>query len=237
MLIDKSVNDFVDDLASDSPMPGGGGAAALAGALGAGLGLMVCSLTEGKEKYKDMQESIHELKQQGTRLKEELLQGVDGDGNSYLRIVNAYKLPKTNEIEKKARNRAVQEATKEAARFSLSMAQKCLQVMRFAVDVVKSGNLNAASESLASGLLAYAGVYAGLVTVEINLASIHDPLFVQEIYAITLAVKEQAELLKEAITAEAASRIVINGLVSEPHKPSAVLSAPYPKIVVASPIP
>ena len=71
MLIDKSISDFVDDLASDSPMPGGGGVAALAGALGAGLGLMVCSLTEGKEKFKKEQESILKLKQEGTRLKEE----------------------------------------------------------------------------------------------------------------------------------------------------------------------
>lgn len=210
MLINKSIIDFVDDLASDSPMPGGGGVAALAGALGAGLGLMVCSLTEGKEKYKDMYESINKLKQKGTHLKEDLVQGIDGDGYSYLSIVNAYKLPKNNENEIEIRNKAVQEATKEAARFSLLVGQKCLQVMNFAVDVVQSGNLNAASESLACGLLAYAGVYAALATVEINLASIHDHLFVQEILAINIPIKEQAEVLKEKITSEVAKRIVIN---------------------------
>lgn len=210
MLINKSITDFVDDLASDSPMPGGGGVAALAGALGAGLGLMVCSLTEGKEKFKDVHESINKLKHQGVRLKEELLQGIDGDGCSYLGIVNAYKLPKNNGTEIEIRNKAVQEATKEAALFSLSVGQKCLQVMKFAVDVVQSGNPNAASESLACGLLAYAGVYSALVTVEINLASIHDPLFVQEILAVTNPIKEQAEVLKEKLNSEVAKRIVIN---------------------------
>lgn len=209
MLIDKSITDFVDDLASDSPMPGGGGVAALAGALGAGLGLMVCSLTEGKEKFKNEQESIVKLKQEGTRLKEELLRGVDGDGYSYIGIVNAYKLPKSNEAEIKIRNQAVQEATKEAARFSLSVGQNCLQVMKYAIDVVQFGNPNAASESLACGLLAYAGVYSALVTVEINLSSIKDYIFIKDILTINAHIKEQAEVLKEKISAETAKRILI----------------------------
>ncbi|WP_371381268.1 cyclodeaminase/cyclohydrolase family protein [Sporomusa aerivorans] len=210
MLIHKSITDFVDDLASDSPMPGGGGVAALAGTLGAALGLMVCSLTEGKEKFRDAQESIAKLKQEGTRLKAELLQGIDGDGHSYLGIVNAYKLPKRNETEIQARSKAIQEATKEAARFSLSVGQKCLQVMNFAIDIVRYGNPNAASESLACGLLAYAGVYSALATVEINLAAIHDKLFVKDFLAISNHIKAQAEELKENITLDAGKRIVIN---------------------------
>lgn len=210
MLIHKSITDFVDDLASDSPMPGGGGVAALAGALGAALGLMVCSLTEGKEKFSDAQMMITKLKQEGTRLKEELLQGVDGDGHSYLAIVNAYKLPKKNDIEIGIRKQAVQAATKEAARFSLSVGENCLKVMQFAIDIVQSGNPNAASESLACGLLAYAGVYSALTTVEINLASIQDPLFVRDFLADGNRIKGQAEELKEKITLEAAKRIVIH---------------------------
>lgn len=210
MLIHKSITDFVDDLASDSPMPGGGGVAALAGALGAALGLMVCSLTEGKEKFSDAQMMIAKLKQEGTRLKEELLQGVDGDGHSYLAIVNAYKLPKKNDIEIGIRKQAVQAATKEAARFSLSVGENCLKVMQFAIDIVQSGNPNAASESLACGLLAYAGVYSALTTVEINLASILDPLFVRDFLADGNRIKGQAEELKEKITLEAAKRIVIH---------------------------
>ena len=209
MLIDKSITNFVDELASDSPMPGGGGVAALAGTLGAGLGLMVCNLTEGKETFKDIQEPIAKLKQEGTRLKAELLRGIDGDGQSYLSIVNAYKLPKSNETETLVRKNAVQEASKEAARFSLSVGQNCLQVMKFSIDVVQFGNPNAASESLACGLLAYAGVYAALVTAEINLASIHDHLFVQDILKISIPTKEQAEVLKKEITLEVAKRIVI----------------------------
>lgn len=210
MLIHKSITDFVDDLASDSPMPGGGGVAALAGALGAALGLMVCSLTEGKEKFSDAQMMIAKLKQEGTRLKEELLQGVDGDGHSYLAIVNAYKLPKKNDIEIGIRKQAVQAATKEAARFSLSVGENCLKVMQFAIDIVQSGNPNAASESLACGLLAYAGVYSALTTVEINLVSIQDPLFVRDFLADGNRIKGQAEELKEKITLEAAKRIVIH---------------------------
>jgi formiminotetrahydrofolate cyclodeaminase len=210
VLIHKSITDFVDDLASDSPMPGGGGVAALAGALGAALGLMVCSLTEGKEKFSDAQMMIAKLKQEGTRLKEELLQGVDGDGHSYLAIVNAYKLPKKNDIEIGIRKQAVQAATKEAARFSLSVGENCLKVMQFAIDIVQSGNPNAASESLACGLLAYAGVYSALTTVEINLVSIQDPLFVRDFLADGNRIKGQAEELKEKITLEAAKRIVIH---------------------------
>ncbi|MBP2656643.1 MAG: methenyl tetrahydrofolate cyclohydrolase, partial [Firmicutes bacterium] len=116
-------------------------------------GLMVCNLTEGKETFKDIQEPIAKLKQEGIRLKAELLRGIDGDGHSYLGIVNAYKLPKSNETETLVRKNAVQEASKEAARFSLSVGQNCLQVMKFSIDVVQYGNPNAASESLACGLL------------------------------------------------------------------------------------
>jgi methenyltetrahydrofolate cyclohydrolase len=209
MLIDRNITDFVDELASDSPMPGGGGVAALAGALGAGLGLMVCSLTAGKEKFKDAQSDIVRLKLEGTRLKDELLAGIDGDGHSYLGIVNAFKLPKSNETEMQVRNQAVQEATKDAARFSLAIGQNCLQVMEFAMHVIQCGNPNAASESLACGLLSYAGVYSALATVEINLASIHDGPFVQELLAISVTIKEQAEILKAGITVEAGKRIVI----------------------------
>lgn len=209
MLIDKSVADFVDVLASDSPMPGGGGVAALAGALGAGLGLMVCNLTKGKEKFKNEQESILRLIEEGTRLKEELLQGIDGDGQSYLGIVEAFKLPKRDDAEIQFRKYAVQKATMQAAKFSLLTAQNCLQVMKFAVDVVQSGNPNAASESMACGLLAYAGVYSALVTVEINLASINDHDFVRDILDATDPIKQQAEILKEEITSEAAKRIIL----------------------------
>ena len=169
------------------------------------------------------------------------MQGIDGDGHSYLGIVNAHKLPKGNEMEVKIRNKAIQEATKEAARFSLSVAQKCLQVMNFAADVIKSGNLNAVSESLGSGLLAYAGVYTALVTVEINLVSIHDQLFIQEILAIDHSLKKQAEVLKAEITSEAAKRIIINGAVNVPHTSSANLGAHYSdhaaKTVAAASIP
>lgn len=210
MLINKSITEFVDELASDSPMPGGGGVAALAGALGAGLGLMVCNLTAGKEKFIDVQESVTKLIEEGTRLKEELLRGIDGDGHSYLGIVNAYKLPKNNEAEIQARKQAVQVATKEAARFSLAVGENCLKVMKFAIEVVRVGNPNAASESLGCGLLAYAGIYSALVTVEINLAAIQDRNFVQNMLATTIAIKEQAEMLKTEITKEAANRIVIH---------------------------
>ena len=236
MLIDKSVTDFVDELASDSPMPGGGGVAALAGALGVGLGLMVCNLTVGKEKFKNSQDSISELIQNGGTLKKELLAAVDGDGLSYLGIVNAYKLPKRSEDEIQVRNQAIQEATKEAARFSLSVGKNCLQVMKFAVDVALSGNPNAASESLSSGLLAYAGVYAALVTVEINLTSVHDPHFVRDILNVTAPIKTQAETLKDQLTAEVSKHVVIKDpLIAK--KPAAEKAPETSRTWSAEPLP
>ncbi|HEY3424487.1 MAG TPA: cyclodeaminase/cyclohydrolase family protein [Negativicutes bacterium] len=203
MLVDKTVTDFVEDLASNSPMPGGGGVAALAGALGAALGLMVCSLTEGKEKFSHLQEAITEIKQKGIILKEELIRCVDGDGHSYLGIVKACKLPKTTEQEKQQRTACIQEATKEAARFSLHVAQSCLEVMEFAVQIVLVGNPSAASESAACGVIAYGGVHAAVVTVNINLISIKDQSFVEDMQAAVQAIKDQAERLNHQILMEA----------------------------------
>lgn len=208
MLVDKTVTEFVNELASNAPMPGGGGAAALSGALGAALGLMVCNLTEGKEQFGHCQAEVAEIKQQGLRLKNELTHYVDEDGKSFLKVMKAYKLPKSTAEEQESRNEAIQEAIKNAARVSLQVANLCLEVMGFASRILLSGNPNAASEAVASGVVAYGGLQAAICTVNINLSAIKDQGSVKDIKDAVRSLLERAEEINRRILTDAEKVIV-----------------------------
>ncbi len=104
------VNGFLDDLSSKAPTPGGGGASALAGALGAALGLMVCNLTSGKKKFADVEDELQEKIAELTVLRDRLLSLVDGDAEAFLPLAAAFGLPKGTEEEKEEQNKALQDA-------------------------------------------------------------------------------------------------------------------------------
>ncbi len=208
MLVDKTVTEFADELASNAPMPGGGGAAALAGALGAALGLMVCNLTEGKEKFGYCQKEVGEIKQLGIQLKNELTRYVDEDGLSFMKVMKAYKLPQSTPEEQADRNVAIQAAIKNAAHVSLKVADLCLEVMRLAAKIILVGNPNAASEAVASGVVAFGGLQAAVCTVNINLCAIKDQGFVSEIKGKVNLMLDRAKQINEQILADADKVIV-----------------------------
>lgn len=110
MLVDKTIKEFMNELASNAPVPGGGGAAALVGAIGVGLGDMVGELTTGKAKYAAVEEEICALIAEAKALKDELLRLVDEDAEAFSPLAEAYKLPKDapdrDEIMEKALRRA-----------------------------------------------------------------------------------------------------------------------------------
>ena len=99
-ICDLSCTDFIDALASSQPYPGGGGAAALAGAIGVALGDMVGSFTVGKKKYLDVEAEMISLKQQSAELEKQLLHLVDEDARVFAPLSKAYGLPTTTDEEK-----------------------------------------------------------------------------------------------------------------------------------------
>ena len=101
MMLEKKTTEFLEELSSAAPVPGGGGASAAVGAFAAALGLMVANLTIGKKKYKDVENQMEESKKSLEFLKEKLIRLTDQDAEAFIPLAEAYSLPKETEEEKK----------------------------------------------------------------------------------------------------------------------------------------
>ncbi len=168
----SNMNDFLADLASDSPTPGGGSVAALAGALAAALGSMVCNLTIGKKKYADVEADLTNVLARTEALRLELAQLIDEDAMAFDKVMAAIRMPKETDAEKVARTNAMQTALVDAATVPFAVMEKCTEVAAIAREVAAKGNTNAVSDAGVSALMARAGAHAAELNVLINLGSI-----------------------------------------------------------------
>ena len=201
MLITKSVQDFITELAADSAAPGGGSAAALAGCLGAALTKMVCNLSLDETKFGAVLPEIQAIQTQATDLLAKLTRAVDEDATAFNEVMAAYKLPKTTEDEKTARLTAIQQSMKKAALLPLEVAGDCLAVLKLAGRILPIGNANAASDAAVSGLMAYAALQGALYNVKINLGFIKDIEFCQDIRQKIAVISDEAKKENTALTA------------------------------------
>jgi len=180
LLTNQKITDFLHKTASGTPVPGGGSVSALSAALGAGLTEMVANLTIAKKGYEAVENQMKEIAETARKLREKLVTEVDKDANAYQDVLAAFKLPKTTEDEKTQRARAIQNAMKNAARVPLGVADDAFQVMDLAEKVIRNGNRNAASDGAVGTMMARTAVLGALFNVKINLASVKDPAFVEE---------------------------------------------------------
>lgn len=180
MLTNQKIIDFLQMTASGTPLPGGGSVSALSAALGAGLTEMVANLTVGKPGYETVEIEMKKIAETVKNLREKLAAEVDNDSNAYNEVLAAFKLPKATETEKEHRTEAIQEAMKNAARVPKGVAYDALQVMDLAERVIKSGNRNAVSDGAVGVMMARTAVLGALYNVKINLASVKDQAFVEE---------------------------------------------------------
>ncbi len=203
MLIDKKVSNFLDELASNSPTPGGGSVAALAGALGAALITMVGNLTIGKKKYEDVEEDIKKIISSSEKLRYELSQLIEEDVKAFNNFMATYKMPKETEDEKKIRTEKIQESLIEAAKVPLKVAYKCLEVLSLSREVAEKGNINVISDAGVAVLLAEAALESAILNVKINLGMIKDEKVRTELSSslkeISLKEKGQKEKVLEIV--------------------------------------
>ncbi len=192
MLQDKTVRDFIAELGSDSPAPGGGSTAALAGALGAALIAMVCRLTVSNAKYAAVQPEMGDILAKYNRLTLLLAECIDKDTEAFNQVMAAYKMPKGSETEKSLRSQAIQESMKQAALLPLEVAEYCLKILETAIRVLAIGNPNAASDAAVAGSMAYAGLNGALYNVKININAIKDERFVAELTEKIAGLKNKA---------------------------------------------
>ncbi len=177
-LPDKSLKQFLDELASAAPVPGGGSVAALSGALAASLVAMVCSLTIGKQGYEPVQAEMQTILERAISLDRALREQMQADIDAYARVLNAYALPKTTETDKAIRSETIQAALKHATEVPRHVAELCSEVLELAQPVAARGNKNAASDAGVGALMAEAGLRGAGLNVSINLAGIKDAAFV-----------------------------------------------------------
>lgn len=203
MLIEKKVSNFLDELASNSPTPGGGSVAALAGALGAALISMVGNLTVGKKKYEDVEEEIKRILSSSEKLRYELSQLIEEDVKVFNNFMSTYKMPKETEDEKKVRAEKIQESLIEAAKVPLKVAHKCLDILSLSKEVAEKGNINVVSDAGVAALLAEAALESAILNVKINLKMIKDEKTKEElsssIQELLLKEKGQKEKVLEIV--------------------------------------
>ncbi len=178
-LTKMTVQDFIEQLASEQPTPGGGSASALAGAMAAAMVEMACNLTVGREKFRDVEAELQVVLGRARELRAVLMQGVDEDTLAYDAVAEAYKLPRASESDKAARTEAIQKALQYASEVPLKVAQAAHETSQLAVIATQKSNPNVASDARVAVLLANAARDGAIANVEINLQSITDGDFVE----------------------------------------------------------
>ncbi len=176
-LVNMRIDAFADELSSDSPAPGGGSVAAVAGSLGAGLAAMVANLTFGKRKWEPLYERMCTLADDGQKLKTRLLQLVDEDTDSFNRVMDAFRLPKKTSEQSAVRDAAIEEATKHATNIPMEVLKACRSVMDLALTAAQDGNPNSVSDAGVAAEMASAGARGAALNVRINLGGISDDEF------------------------------------------------------------
>jgi glutamate formiminotransferase/formiminotetrahydrofolate cyclodeaminase len=175
-----TIQDFIKELASDAPTPGGGSIAALCGALGAALSEMVAGLTVGKEKYRKSWKSMTSVRRKASGLSERFLHLMQEDTDAYNAVTAAFQLPRSTDDEQTARRRQIQEAMKLAATVPLETMKSSLELAELGRLVVENGNKNAVTDAGAALQLARAAGIVASYNVLINLSSIRDKNYVLE---------------------------------------------------------
>ena len=180
MLADLKITDFINQTAAGTPVPGGGSVSALSAALAAALTEMVANLTAGKKGYEAVEKEMQDVAAAVKGLRQKLISEIDNDSNAYKGVLAAFQLPKTTEEEKERRRQAIQDAMKNAARVPLGVAFDALQVMDLAETVITGGNQNAVTDGVVGLMLGRTAALGALYNVKINLASVKDEAFVEE---------------------------------------------------------
>lgn len=206
-LVSMRVDAFVDEVSRDTPAPGGGSIAALAGALGAALSSMVVNLTQPKAKDEAHELDLLAIAMEAQGLKEKLLRAVDADTEAFNGYMDALRLPKNTGEEKAARKAAMQAGLKAAVAVPLATAEQSLAAMKVAGRAAEQGNPASLTDALVGAQAAFTGLRGGLWNVLINLKDIDDAAFVAAHQARCASVLSEGETVLAAIASEGDARL------------------------------
>lgn len=195
------LNEFIEKLASKDAVPGGGSVAALSASLGTSLIEMVANLTIGKKKYLQVNDEMQKIIEQTKPARNDFLEDIQKDSQSFQNVLDCFKLPKTTEKEKEYRKERIQKAYKKAIEVPLNIAEKALELFDTAEFVVKNGNKNAESDGLVAAIMLRSSILSALLNVKINLSGIKDEEYREKMekkieFIENTANKREKEILK-----------------------------------------
>ena len=191
----KSCREFVTVLASNEPAPGGGGAAALVGALGTALGNMVGSLTVGKKKYADVEEEIIALKAKCDTLQTELLNQVEADEINFLPLAKAYGIPKDDPN----RDKIMEEATIIACSTPVKIMELCCEALDAIAIFAAKGSRLAVSDAGCGAVIVKSALQAASLNVFINTKTLKNRAVAEELNAKCLGMLDKYGKLADEI--------------------------------------
>lgn len=165
---------FLDRLAAGTATPGGGSAAAQAGAMGAALVAMVGRLTVGKKKYAEVEFEAQRIVEEAETLRARLTAAVDEDAQAFEAVMSALRMPKESEAEQRARNEALQQATLRAGEVPLAVARDSAKIIALASEMAAIGNVNAVTDAGAAASLAHAALHSAGLNVKVNASGLDD---------------------------------------------------------------
>ncbi len=207
MYPELTLETFLTRLASADPEPGGGAAAALAGATAAALVSMVANLTIGKPQFASAEPAMRSALARADALRGSLLDAVDRDSDAFRRVMQSYALPRATEDEKAARRAAIQDALRGAAREPADVARMCREVAELSVVVAEGGNPNVRSDAIVAALLAEAAATSAACNVEINVKMITEPTFNAEVWDTVVADVAAARTARDHVVRVTATRV------------------------------
>ncbi len=199
MFADLTIKEFLREVVSRNPVPGGGSVAALAGALSAALSEMVSNLTIGKRGYEELDDEMKEIALETQKYREKLVEYVDKDSEAYNGVMVAYKMPKETEVERDIRSIELQKSMKHAALVPLEIAHDTFHLIQLAGKLVRKGNKSAVTDGAVATMMARTAAHSAIYNVKVNLESIKDKMFVNEVSEKLQTLENEVDRLEREI--------------------------------------
>ncbi len=200
---DQTIDAFLQQLSSKAPIPGGGGASALVGALSTSLAHMVAALTVGKPKYAAVETEMNELLKTAETLTNRFLALMDEDAEAFEPLAQAYRLPKETEAEKAEKSLRMEAALKSAVQPPIAIMEACAQALPIIALCAEKGSIVAVSDAGVAASLCRAALESASLNVFTNTQGMLD-----QAYAASLNARANTLLQKHTAEAEAISRAV-----------------------------
>ena len=197
--MEQSGIEFIEELSTNSPAPGGGSVSAFAGAMGASLASMVAALTHEKKEFLTVKEEMNSIGIEAQRLKDRLAFLVDEDTKAFNRVMKANRLSDGTDEERNIKEHAIEESNKYATQIPMETAELSFQVMQLSEKLVEHGNPNSVSDTGVSAEVCLAAIRGACMNVKINLPGINDQNYVSDMISKVSKLIKNAEILQKKV--------------------------------------